>query len=92
MTTVIPYGKGDRGEDVVVGIRKKAVFGQPDMDLVSTSYVERSNLTIRMTNRRFTRLTNGFSKKLENHCHMLALGFMQTRHAQGYARPGCWDR
>ena len=43
---------------------------------MSTSYVERSNLTIRMGNRRFTRLTNGFSKKLANHCHMLAVGFM----------------
>ena len=55
---------------------KQAVFGSPDIDLVSTSYVERSNLTLRMGNRRFTRLTNAFSKKLENHVHMLAVGFM----------------
>lgn len=70
------YGKNEQGHDVCIGTRKEAVLGQPDMDLVSTSYVERSNLTIRMTNRRFTRLTNAYSKKLENHCHMLAVSFM----------------
>ena len=43
------------------------------MDLISTSYVERSNLTLRMSMRRFTRLTNGFSKKLNNHALMVAL-------------------
>lgn len=46
------------------------------MKLVSTSYIERSNLTWRMTNRRMTRLTNGFSKKLENHAYQLAINFM----------------
>ena len=46
---------------------KQAVFGRPDMDLASTSYVERANLSMRTRMRRFTRLTNGFSKKSENH-------------------------
>jgi IS1 family transposase len=48
-------------------------FGQPLDKYISTSYMERWNLTLRMQNRRFTRLTNAFSKKFENHCHMLAL-------------------
>lgn len=58
------------------GIRKVRVTGQPDTAHVSTSYIERQNLSIRMGNRRFTRLTNAFSKKLENHIHALALYFM----------------
>jgi IS1 family transposase len=58
------------------GIKKRAVEGNPDMAHVSTSYVERQNLSMRMGMRRFTRLTNGFSKKLENHLHMLSLYFV----------------
>jgi hypothetical protein len=61
---------------ICIGARKRTVYGAPDVDHISTSYVERSNLSIRMQNRRFTRLTNAFSKKFENHVHALALYFM----------------
>jgi IS1 family transposase len=56
-----------------VGIRKETITGKPDPKHVSTSYVERSNLSIRMHMRRFTRLTNAHSKKLENHTWAVAL-------------------
>jgi IS1 family transposase len=56
-----------------VGARKEAITGKPDPKHISTSYTERANLTMRMAMRRFTRLTNAFSKKLENHGHMVAL-------------------
>ena len=58
-----------------VSSRKIAVTGEPNMELVSTSYVERQNLSLRMHMRRFTRLTNGFSKKFENHAAAVAIHF-----------------
>lgn len=56
-----------------IGCKKVVVAGDPDPKHISTSYVERANLTMRMHMRRFTRLTNAFSKKFENHAHMVAI-------------------
>src|SRR5665213_745189 len=61
---------------VGTGCKKRAVTGKPDKAAVSTSYAERQNLTMRMQNRRMTRLTNAFSKKFDNHVHAMALYFM----------------
>jgi IS1 family transposase len=76
------YGKGDSrntekkySPPECIGTTKRVVWGNPDQVHISTSQVERQNLTMRMHMRRFTRLTNGFSKKLENHCYAIALHF-----------------
>lgn len=61
---------------VCLGAKKVYICGYPDEKHISTSHVERSNLTMRMGMRRFTRLTNAFSKKVDHHCHALALHFM----------------
>ena len=65
-----------------LGCDVKTVVGEPDPKHISTSYVERQNLTMRMSMRRFTRLTNGFSKKVENHAAAVALYFMYYNFAR----------
>ena len=58
------------------GSERMIVSGSPDLDKISTSYAERQNLTVRISLRRFTRLTNAFSKKIENHGHAVAIHYM----------------
>ena len=77
------YGKGGGksaderyGPAECIGTEKKPQIGNPDEKHISTSFVERQNLTMRMHMRRFARLTNGFSKKIENHCYAIALHYM----------------
>jgi IS1 family transposase len=65
--------KGKYSPADCIGTQKHRIEGDPDMKHVSTSYIERNNLTMRMHNRRFTRLTNAFSKKFESHVHMVAI-------------------
>jgi IS1 family transposase len=82
------YGKGEEGPQtrysppVCLGTKRDVIRGNPDPEHICTSHVERQNLTMRMGMRRFTRLTNGHSKKLENHCHAIALHFMHYNFAR----------
>jgi len=82
------YGPETEGEQKkyspaqCVGCERHVIMGNPDMDEVSTSFAERQNLTMRMQMRRFTRLTNAHSKKIENHVHAIALYFMYYNFAR----------
>jgi len=72
----------------VTGQEVRIMNGDPDPSLISTSYVERHNLSMRMSMRRFTRLTNGFSKKVENHAAMVSLHFMHYNFARAHSALG----
>jgi IS1 family transposase len=81
------YGASNDGEAryspaTCIGCRTGVLSGNPDPKYISTSYVERQNLSMRMGMRRFTRLTNGFSKKFENHAHQVALYFMHYNYCR----------
>lgn len=73
---------------VCTGAEKRPLIGNPDMKHISTSYVERSNLTMRMSSRRFTRLTNAFSKKVENLAYAVALHWQYYNFARPHMTLG----
>jgi IS1 family transposase len=75
-------GQAKYSPPVCMGAKSRVRVGNPDPDRISTSYVERQNLTMRMGMRRFTRLTNAFSKKLENHTAAVALHFLHYNFAR----------
>jgi IS1 family transposase len=74
--------QGKYSPPVCTGTKRRVMKGDPDPDRISTSYVERQNLTMRMGMRRFTRLTNGFSRKVENLAHAVSLHFMHYNFAR----------
>ncbi|MBK5218526.1 MAG: IS1 family transposase [Thermoleophilia bacterium] len=80
-----PAQGGKYSPAVSIGTKRIPRKGDPDPDRISTSYVERQNLTMRMGMRRFTRLTNGFSRKVENLAHAVSLHFMHYNFARPHA-------
>ncbi|HEX4730494.1 MAG TPA: IS1 family transposase [Solirubrobacterales bacterium] len=80
-----PSQGGKYSPPICVGTKRIPLKGDPDPDRISTSYVERQNLTMRMGMRRFTRLTNGFSKKVENLAHAVSLHFLYYNFARPHA-------
>ena len=82
------YGKDERADSrkyspaKCTGMEKVVVWGSPNLDTANTSYVERQNLSMRMGMRRFTRLTNAFSKRLDKHCATLALYYFSYNHVK----------
>jgi hypothetical protein len=71
-----PFNETLYSPSICLDAQSKIIRGNPDREHINTSYVERQNLSMRMGIRRFTRLTNAFSKKLENHIHALSIYFM----------------
>ena len=80
--------KGAYVPSMFVGAKRVAVMGEPEVSDIHTSYVERQNLTMRMCMKRFTRETNAFSKRIENHCHALALYFVWYNFCRAHSSLG----
>ena len=83
-----PAGEARYSPAKCVGCERVRVIGGPDPRYISTSYIERQNLTMRMSMRRFTRLTNGFSKKIENHAASVALYMMYYNYGRKHTTLG----
>jgi IS1 family transposase len=82
-------GGGRYSPPTCIGTETRVQYGEPDLSKVSTSYVERQNLTMRMGMRRFTRLTNGFSKKVENLAHAVSLHYMHYNFGRTHQTLQC---